>query len=48
MRDQILFGYLAASAALLGYGQEHADFKSSLTVLIPFLALGAAASIAQH
>jgi hypothetical protein len=48
MRDRILFGYLGATAALIGYGQEHADFKFSLIVLVPFLALGAATSIVQH
>jgi hypothetical protein len=48
MRDAILLGYLTAITALIGYGLNNEKFGPSLVLLVPFLALGAAITIAQH
>jgi hypothetical protein len=48
MRDNALLAYLGASGALLGYGMKEGKFVNSLLIILPFLALGAAAIIIQH
>ena len=48
MRDRILLGYLAAASALVGYGVEKPDYLPRFAVILPFLALGSAITIAQH
>jgi hypothetical protein len=48
MRDRILIGYLAAVAALIGYGVDHPAIKAPTAFILPFLALGAAVTITQH
>ena len=48
MRDRILLGYIAAASALVGYSLEHLHDVSPLVLILPFLALGSAITIAQH
>ncbi len=48
MRDRILVGYIAAASGIVGYMLEKGIDTSPLVLIVPFLSLGAALTIAQH